>query len=273
MVRWYRNKPGKAFGMWRAAFAGGALSAAMLLAVTGSAQAGFLDFLFGAFAPPQPGPPPSVNSYAEPGPSNYPRAQETARESGGGGGRYVAFCVRLCDGQHFPLENLANATPVETCRAMCPASKTKVFFGNGIDHASARDGQRYTDLDNAYVYRDHLVANCTCNGKDAFGLAPYDAASDPTLRPGDIVSTKSGLMAFGGKRGQTVTYTPVDPATITAELNQQSAARAQLAKRGAPPQTAEQQTAAPQPAEVDDEPGTIVPRQPDLQEALRGQTR
>jgi Protein of unknown function (DUF2865) len=88
---------------------------------------------------------------------------------GGGGGRYVAYCVRLCDGHHFPLEHTANAAPIETCRAMCPASKTKVFFGSGIDHAAARDGQRYTDLDRAYAYRDHLVANCTCNGRDALG--------------------------------------------------------------------------------------------------------
>ena len=25
-------------------------------------------------------------------------------------GRVIAYCVRLCDGQHFPLEHLANAT-------------------------------------------------------------------------------------------------------------------------------------------------------------------
>lgn len=256
MVRWYRNKPLQ----WQAALLAGALSAAAILAVADSAQAGILDFLFGAFQPQQPAPP--VNSYAEPGPMSPLRTPETARESGGGGGRYVAFCVRLCDGQHFPLENLANATPVETCRAMCPASKTKVFFGNGIDHATARDGQRYTDLDNAYIYRDHLVANCTCNGRDAFGLAPFDAASDPTLRPGDIVATKDGLMAYNGKRGQTTMFTPVDASTLTAALNQQSPARAQLAKR-----------AEPQPAAADDEPGTVVPGQADMQADLRGQAR
>ena len=127
--------------------------------------------------------------------------------------------MRLCDGQHFPLERTLYATPVETCRAMCPASKTKVFFGGGIDHASARDGQRYTDLDSAYVYRDHLVPNCTCNGKDAFGLAPFDAKNDPTLRPGDIVSTKDGFVAYAGKRGgQVAEFTPVDPATLSADL-------------------------------------------------------
>ena len=99
-------------------------------------------------------------------------------------------------GTTFLLEHMANAAPIETCRAMCPASKTKVFFGSGIDHAAARDGQRYNDLDSAYAYRDHLVANCTCNGRDALGLAPFEATSDPTLRAGDIVATKGGLLAY-----------------------------------------------------------------------------
>jgi hypothetical protein len=34
------------------------------------------------------------------------------------------IAVRLCDGHHFPLEHVANAAPIETCGAMCPASKT-----------------------------------------------------------------------------------------------------------------------------------------------------
>ncbi len=222
------------------------------------ARAGFLDFLLGGFQQ-QPAAPP-VNSYAEPpGPmSPFARPPDGTREQGGGGGRYVAFCVRLCDGQHFPLEHMANATPVETCRAMCPASKTKVFFGNGIDHAAAHDGQRYADLDNAYVYREHLVANCTCNGRDAFGLAPFEATSDPTLRAGDIVATKDGLVAFTGRRGQGSAFTPVDPSTITAELNQASA-HARLSRR-----------AEPRPV-VEDEPGIIVRSQPEMQADLRGQ--
>jgi hypothetical protein len=44
-------------------------------------------------------------------------------------------------------------------------------------------------------------------------------ASDPTLRPGDIVVTKDGLMAYTGKSGQAGAFTPVDAARISAELN------------------------------------------------------
>ena len=72
-------------------------------------------------------------------------------------------------------------TPVETCRAICPSSQTKVFFGAEIDSATARDGAHYSDLNTAFLYRKQLVANCTCNGKDAFGLVPLDAKTDPTL--------------------------------------------------------------------------------------------
>ena len=191
-----------------------------MFAVSPPAQAGLLDFLFGGFQQP-PSPPADVNSYAEPA-APPPGGSESVRSSGGTG-RAVMFCVRLCDGQHFPLEHLANATPVETCRAMCPASKTKVFFGGEIDHAVASDGARYADLDTAFVYRTRLVANCTCNGRDAFGLAQFDLSSDPTLRPGDLVATKSGFVAFAGKRGEADAFTPVDTATVEAELGHRAA--------------------------------------------------
>ena len=255
MVRSHRQRP----WTWRLAGAS-AFAAAFALALPDAARAGILDFLFGGFQQ-QPAQPPA-SSYVEPpgsGPGSAARrAPDGTREEGGGGGRYAAYCVRLCDGHHFPLEHLANATPVETCRAMCPASKTKVFFGSGIDHAAARDGQRYADLDSAYLYRDHLVANCTCNGRNAFGLAPFEATSDPTLRAGDIVVTRNGPLAYSGRSGQGAAFTPVDEAAVTAELNKASS-RARLAPRAASSPVAEE------------EPGTIAQPDADTQANLRGQ--
>ena len=50
------------------------------------------------------------------------------------------------------------------------------------------------------------MTNCTCNGKDAFGLAKIDVASDPTLKPGDIVATgdnqKAALIAAASERAR-----------------------------------------------------------------------
>jgi hypothetical protein len=210
------------YAWWRGAIAGSALAA--FAAMSAPAHAGFFDFLFGN-SPDQPPPP---ESYAEPPPPALGRVApaalgpESVRQGGGGGGHAVAFCVRLCDGESFPLEHMTNATPVETCRAMCPASKTKIFYGSEIGSAVAKDGARYAALDTAFTYRQQIVPNCTCNGRNARGLAPFDLSSDPTLRPGDIVSTKQGFMAFIGKSGAGDAFTPVDPASIATELNSQT---------------------------------------------------
>ncbi|HZC57360.1 MAG TPA: DUF2865 domain-containing protein [Xanthobacteraceae bacterium] len=241
--------------------------------VSGPAQAGgFFDFLFGG---PDKGPHPSVSSYADPqAPVTppVPLGQESVRQSGGSTGHGVAFCVRLCDGQHFPLEQrVANATPVETCRSMCPASKTKVFFGSEIDHAVAKDGARYADLDTAYIYRKQLVANCTCNGKNALGLAPYDLPTDPTLRPGDIVATKQGLMAYNGNKDVASQYTPVSVPSVATQLNSVTSARSALNRHDADtaeddPGTIAQSQPAPQPPlSIGDKQGPVDLRWPSIQ--------
>jgi len=93
------------------------------------------------------------------------------------------------------MQRHGNASPVQLCNAFCPAAKTQVFNGSQIDHAVAGNGARYADLDNAFVYRERIVDNCTCNGRNSFGLAPIDVAADPTLRQGDIVATGDNVKA------------------------------------------------------------------------------
>jgi Protein of unknown function (DUF2865) len=113
----------------------------------------------------------------------------------------VAYCVRLCDGRYFPLPKNAgtpHSSPDKLCSAMCPASPTKIYTGSGIDQASAADGAPYAKLENAFAYRERIVPDCTCTGKDIGGTAAIDVYSDPTLRPGDIVVTKDGPMVFKG---------------------------------------------------------------------------
>jgi len=197
------------------------LAAALAVAPKPAAAQGFFDFLFGGQqqqAPPQnpelPPPAPGIGRVAP-----APLSPERVNENAGSTGHTVAFCVRLCDGQHFPLEQMASSTPVETCRAICPSSQTKVYFGAEIDAAKASDGTHYSDLKTAFLYRKQLVANCTCNGKDAFGLVSIDVKSDPTLRPGDVVSTKEGLETFNGKNGKSGAFTPVTPEALGPQLN------------------------------------------------------
>jgi len=87
----------------------------------------------------------------------------------------------------------------------CPESPTKIYAGNVGSHiaqALAPNGQSYSALRIAFAYRDRRVPDCTCNGKDIFGMAAIAIETDLTLRPDDIVATHKDLKVFiGSKRG------------------------------------------------------------------------
>jgi hypothetical protein len=164
------------------------------------ASAGFFDRLFGSITrhirPPEPRDLPRMSPI--PGDRIEPQGGENWRARGDGGPR-SAFCVRTCDGHYFPVQANAQYSAAQMCSAFCPASETKIYSGGGIDHAVGMDGRPYSELPNAYAYRKHLVANCTCNGKDVFGVARLAASSDPTLQRGDVIATRNGMMAVTGK--------------------------------------------------------------------------
>ena len=172
----------------RAIIVAGLSTAALALSVaSASAQNGFFESLFGRR---WSGP----TAYADPSSQFNPfgsRPAETPRVETG-----VAYCVRLCDGRFFPIQRHGGVTPAQACSSFCPASQTKIYNGSSIENASGPDGKRYADLSTAFVYRDKIVPGCTCNGKDALGLVNTPIDDDPTLRPGDIVATNDGLMAY-----------------------------------------------------------------------------
>jgi hypothetical protein len=179
---------------------------------TASAQ-GMFDFFFSNRRPM----PPQAHSYADPYAAPTAPTRQHALE---GSSRGSTYCVRLCDGRYFPMQNHSGATPAQMCQAFCPAAKTKTFSGSVINHSVARDGTRYADLDNAFLYREKLVADCTCNGKDPFGLARVQVTSDPTLHPGDVIATETGLAAVQGTRrtgAQTTSFTPIEGYTGVSE--------------------------------------------------------
>jgi Protein of unknown function (DUF2865) len=158
---------------------------------------GLFDFFFGGPQKQQARQAlPQANFFADPfGLNQQPQQQAPAPRVAGSG---PAFCVRGCDGKYFPLTLRGNATPVTLCQALCPASTTKVYYGSNIDGATASNGERYADSENAFAYRKALRPDCTCNGRDPTGLAPVDLTLDTSLRPGDVVATTDGLVAFTG---------------------------------------------------------------------------
>ena len=167
---------------------------------------GLFDFLFGGIQKQQQKASPQASFFADPFGLNPQAAPPVARVASG-----PAFCVRSCDGKYFPLTR-GNTTPVQMCQALCPASVTKVFYGSTIDGASSGNGERYADSENAYGYRKALRADCTCNGRNPAGLAPIDLMLDTSLRPGDVIATTDGLVAYTGVKAgvnQRTEFTPV----------------------------------------------------------------
>ena len=182
----------------------GAALAAALLGLPVPAQAGdFFSNFFGVFGA-RPHRAPVVIPFD--GNDNQAEAPR-ARVSHGG----PAWCVRTCDGRHFPASGTDDQSRQASCNSLCPAGKTEIVYGNDIDHAATSAGKPYSQLPNAFRYRTEAVAGCTCNGKDQAGLATVPVENDPTLRKGDIVAGADGLMVAnpsGGNHAE-ANFTPL----------------------------------------------------------------
>jgi hypothetical protein len=200
----------KRVGSRAGACAAVAVLAAMLVGAAPT-SAGILDFLFGGRAGVQPQramppPPPAQPGFLFPFFGGL-----IAPPASNGSGPYVSYCVRLCDGRYFPMQRSVVAQSTQICQNLCPAARTLVFSGSEIAYATAIDGTRYERLENAFAYRQRIVPGCTCNGHDPFGLATMKIEDDPTLQPGDLVSTKDGIVRYTGYTRNMFTPIEVPP--------------------------------------------------------------
>ncbi|HLX15606.1 MAG TPA: DUF2865 domain-containing protein [Bradyrhizobium sp.] len=189
--------------------------AAVVLAAAALAPAAhaedFLSALFGAFGGARRQAPMTPLPYASEGNTAVPENAVPQAGAHGYSGGSLAYCVRTCDGRHFPLSPADNQTRAASCNSFCPASETKVVYGSNIESAVTENGKPYSQLPNAFRYRDELVAGCTCNGKDPVGLAAVRIEDDPTLRRGDLVAGSGGLMVAGrgaDRRGASLQLSP-----------------------------------------------------------------
>jgi hypothetical protein len=191
------------------------VGAAMLFAVpalTPAARAeDFLSALFGAFGGGRHHTPSMPLPFASEGDANAP-AEARPHFTGG-----QAYCVRGCDGRYFPIAGPSNESKAASCNSFCPASDTKLVYGGTIDSAVTEAGKPYSELPNAFRYRNEVVAGCTCNGKDQFGLAQVKIEDDPTLRKGDLLAGANGLMVAGrsDQRGAALNFSPA-PRQVSA---------------------------------------------------------
>jgi Protein of unknown function (DUF2865) len=175
----------------------------------------FLSALFGAFGGARPQLPSTPLPFASEGNNSVVPETLPPRPRAGYSGGSQAYCVRSCDGRYFPISASDNQSRAASCNSFCPASETKVVYGSNIDNAVTENGKPYSELPNAFRYRNEMVTGCTCNGKDTFGLAQVRIENDPTLRKGDIVAESGGLMVAGrgaDKRGASLNFSPVPEA-------------------------------------------------------------
>jgi Protein of unknown function (DUF2865) len=189
----------------------GAAVLSLAVAAPAAQAQDFFSLLFGGFGrPPMVQPPPFSDGPPPVRRVERSRAYGRTYDSVQADGDSRAFCVRTCDGRYFPLQGSSNASRAQSCNSFCPASETKLVYGSSIDSAETEDGTAYSELPNAFRYRNELVAGCTCNGKDPGGLAQVKIEDDPTLRKGDIVAGENGLMVAGrpDKRGASLQFSP-----------------------------------------------------------------
>jgi hypothetical protein len=152
---------------------------------------------------------------------DMPRYDAPRQRAAYGGG--TAYCVRGCDGRYFPAQGVDAESKAQSCKSFCPTSETSLVYGSNIDEATTEAGKSYSDLPNAFRYRNEIVAGCTCNGKDSAGLAPVKAEDDPTLRKGDIVAGSDGLVVANrnanDRRGVAMNFSPL-PESVRARFRQ-----------------------------------------------------
>src|SRR5579859_3917626 len=134
----------------------GATATLVVLALAPAAQAeDFFSRLFGGFGAHRQQAPVTPLPFATEGApqDDAPRARVYTYGYGGS----QAYCVRTCDGRYFPITATGNQTKAAACNSFCPASETKMVYGSNIDNAVTEGGKPYSDLPNAFRYRNELV--------------------------------------------------------------------------------------------------------------------
>jgi len=176
----------------------------------------FFSALFGGF---RMRPPPEIRM---PFPNDDMPRYDTPRQRAAYGGG-AAYCVRGCDGRYFPAQGNDAESKAQSCKSFCPTSETSLVYGSNIEDATTESGKSYSDLPNAFRYRNEIVSGCTCNGRDPVGLAQIKVEDDPTLRKGDIVAGADGLVVAGrnagDRRGVAMNFSPL-PDSVRAKFRQ-----------------------------------------------------
>jgi hypothetical protein len=111
---------------------------------------------------------------------------------------YRTVCVRTCDGFYFPISFSTGQSRFgedeQACKRMCPAAEAMLFSyrnpGEDISKATSLSGRLYTELPNAFRYRQKFDSACSCRKPGESWAQALQQADDRTVASGDIVVTE-----------------------------------------------------------------------------------
>jgi HPt (histidine-containing phosphotransfer) domain-containing protein len=86
---------------------------------------------------------------------------------------YRTMCVRQCDGYYFPVSFSTLPSQFQAdqtqCRDRC-AAPTQLFVyrnpGEDVESMVSLDGKPYTELENAWLYRQKFIKGCSCDAAE-----------------------------------------------------------------------------------------------------------
>ena len=116
----------------------------------------------------------------------------------GGGNTFRTLCVRTCDGFFFPISFATVpgrfGEDEQTCKRLCPAAETMLFAhrnpGEEVDQAVSISGTPYTQMPNAFKYRQAFNSSCSCRASGQSWAEALGVARDETFQQGDILVTE-----------------------------------------------------------------------------------
>ncbi len=166
------------------------------------------------------------------------------------GNTYRTVCVRSCDGFFFPISFSTSpsrfADDQRTCQRMCPASEAVLYThrnpGEDMNQAVSAGGRLYTELPNAFKFRQEFNAACSCKKQgETWADAMKGVEDRSTIEQGDILVTDERAKAMNAPRD--------------------AKGRPILAPKGKPDPKATA-AAAPAPAATTEEPASDAPKPP-----------
>jgi Protein of unknown function (DUF2865) len=108
---------------------------------------------------------------------------------------FRTLCVRTCDGYYYPISFSTSPSRFrddeQLCQRTCPAAEVTLFShrnpGEDVSQAVSINGKHYTDLPQAFRYRQEVNPACSCRRPGQSWAEALGQIRDNTIERGDVV--------------------------------------------------------------------------------------